>query len=378
MLKSYEISNFKSYKNRTKIDVEKTNYQTLAITNVNGKLLKGLMFVGANASGKSNGIIAIKFLLDCLLGKSDVNMDAYICIFSGNPVMDLKYDFEIDGTDIEYSISYQRIDKIISEELKVDGMSVFSRNGSVAKVSISAETSYTDVPRKTLFLRDVYFNTKFRGNAVLQKWFQFLENSVYIDLYEKTLTQYKDIDLTLKSYIENEGTDEINRFFEEHNFEQSIEYDNKVLGHTIAVESAEKMIFFKRKGIEEPVPFMMESLGNKNLLNLLPSFFHCVKNGGMLILDEFSSGFHNDLEELLLRYFMHNSTNGQIIFVSHSTNLLSNSILRPDQIYAVDFDGEGSMIKRFSSEKPREAQNLEKMYLGGVFSGIPKYERDFK
>ena len=378
MLKSYEISNFKSYKNRTKIDVEKTNYQTLAITNVNGKLLKGLMFVGANASGKSNGIIAIKFLLDCLLGKSDVNMDAYICIFSGNPVMDLKYDFEIDGTDIEYRISYQRIDKIISEELKVDGMSVFSRNGSVAKVSISAETSYTDVPRKTLFLRDVYFNTKFRGNAVLQKWFQFLENSVYIDLYEKTLTQYKDIDLTLKSYIENEGTDEINRFFEEHNFEQSIEYDNKVLGHTIAVESAEKMIFFKRKGIEEPVPFMMESLGNKNLLNLLPSFFHCVKNGGMLILDEFSSGFHNDLEELLLRYFMHNSTNGQIIFVSHSTNLLSNSILRPDQIYAVDFDGEGSMIKRFSSEKPREAQNLEKMYLGGVFSGIPKYERDFK
>lgn len=378
MLKSYEICNFRSYKNRTKIDLEKTNYQTLAATNVNGRLLKGLMFVGANASGKSNAIIAIKLLLDCLLGKSDVNMDAYICIFSGNPVMELKYDFEIDGTDIEYSISYQRIDKIINEELKVDGKSVFSRNGSVAKVSISAETSYTDVPRKTLFLRDVYFNTKFRGNDVLQKWFHSLENSVYIDLYEKKLTQYKDIDLTLKSYIEDTGTDEINQFFNEHNFEQSIEYDNKVFGHTITAESAEKMIFFKRKGLEEPIPFVMESLGNRNLLNLLPSFFHCVKNNGMLILDEFSSGFHNDLEELLLKYFMNNATDGQIIFVSHSTNLLSNSMLRPDQIYAVDFNGEGSIIKRFSSEKPREAQNLEKMYLGGVFSGIPKYEHDFK
>lgn len=378
MLKSYEICNFKSYKNKTKIDLEKTNYQTLAATNVNGRLLKGIMFVGANASGKSNGIIAIKFLLDCLLGKSDVNMDAYICIFSGNPVMDLRYEFEIDGIDIEYNISYQRVDKIISEDLKVGGVSLFSRNGSIAKVSINTETSYTDVPRKTLFLRDIYFNTKFRGNVVLQKWFQFLENSIYIDLYEKKLTQYKDIDLTLKSYIENAGTDEINHFFNEYNFEQTIEYNNKALGQTIVAESAEKMIFFKRKGIEEPVPFMMESLGNKNLLNLLPSFFHCVKNNGMLILDEFSSGFHNNLEELLLRYFMHNATNGQIMFVSHSTNLLSNSIMRPDQIYSVDFNGDGSMIKRFSSEKPREAQNLEKMYLGGVFSGIPKYESDFK
>ena len=98
----------------------------------------------------------------------------------------------------------------------------------------------------------------------------------------------------------------------------------------------------------------------------------------MLLLDEFSSGFHNDLEQLLLRYFMNKADKAQLIFVSHSTNLLSNSILRPDQIYSVDFDSEGSSIKRFSSEKPREAQNLEKMYLGGVFKGVPAYERKFK
>lgn len=63
---------------------------------------------------------------------------------------------------------------------------------------------------------------------------------------------------------------------------------------------------------------------------------------------------------------MNKADKGQLIFVSHSTNLLSNSILQPNQIYSVDFDKEGSIIKRFSSEKPREAQNLEKMYLGGV------------
>lgn len=144
------------------------------------------------------------------------------------------------------------------------------------------------------------------------------------------------------------------------------------------MESVNKTIFFKRRGIDEPIPYSFESLGNRTLLQLLPAFFHCLSEGGMLLLDEFSSGFHNDLEELLIRYFMKKAEEAQLIFVSHSTNLLSNSILRPDQIYSVDFTKDGSVIKRFSSEKPREAQNLEKMYLGGVFNGVPRYEHTIK
>lgn len=378
MLKSFEVSNFKSFKNRTKFDLEKTNYQVLANTNINGDILKGLMFVGANASGKSNSVLAIKCLLDGLFGKNIVYMDHYICMFSKNPIMSLKYTFDIEGTEIIYIIQYQRIDMKINEDLVVDGENVFTRDGSVAKVKITDEVDHTDVPKNTLFLRDVYFNTKFRGHEILQKWFEFLSNSVYLDLYSKNAIQYKHIDLSLKSYLEEKGADEINSFLEEYNFEQAIEYDNKAEGNIITIESPEKMIFFKRRGIDEPIPFNIESLGNRTLLQLLPAVFHCISQGGMLLLDEFSSGFHNDLEELLIRYFMKKADKAQLIFVSHSTNLLSNSILRPDQIYSVDFGSEGSVIKRFSSEKPREAQNLEKMYLGGVFNGVPKYEYTIK
>lgn len=67
----------------------------------------------------------------------------------------------------------------------------------------------------------------------------------------------------------------------------------------------------------------------------------------------------------------------KVLFVSHSTNLLSNALLRPDQIYAVEMMGdEGSILNRFSDEQPRVAQNLEKMYLSGVFGGIPEYATD--
>lgn len=378
MLKSYEVSNFKSFKNKTKFDLERTNYQMLSATNLKGNTLKGLMFVGANASGKSNAVIAIKFLLDSLFGKLDVNMAACICLFSENPEMSLAYTFDVEGTEIIYEIQYQRIDKKLNENLLVDGKNIFTRDGSVAKTKFSEEKMYTDVPKDMLFLRDIYFNTKFRGQEKLQKWFDFLRNSVYLDLYSGVAIQYRDVDLSLKSYLEQEGTEEINKFFQEYNFGQIIEYDKKSQGHVISVESPEKMIFFKRKGIDEPIPFVLESLGNRTLIKLLPLFFHCIKQGGILLLDEFSSGFHNELEELLIRYFMKKAEEAQLIFVSHSTNLLSNSIMRPDQIYSVDFGKEGSVLKRFSSEKPREAQNLEKMYLSGVFSGVPAYEYTIK
>ena len=52
--------------------------------------------------------------------------------------------------------------------------------------------------------------------------------------------------------------------------------------------------------------------------------------------------------------------------------------MRPDQIYSVNFNEDGSDIKRFSTEKPREAQNIEKMYRSGVFSGVPRYEYTIK
>ena len=77
--------------------------------------------------------------------------------------------------------------------------------------------------------------------------------------------------------------------------------------------------------------------------------------------------------ELLVKYFMKHAKQAQMFIVSHSTNLLTSALFRPDQLYAVNFDEDGSNVVRFSSEQPRTGQNFEKMYLGGVFSGLPKY-----
>ena len=119
---------------------------------------------------------------------------------------------------------------------------------------------------------------------------------------------------------------------------------------------------------------MLESNGNQMLLNLMPSILTIIKTGGILAIDEFSCVLHNKLEELLINYLYKKTSNVQVFVVSHSTNLLKTSIVRPDQIFVVDFDENGGFISKASSASPRESQNLEKMYLAGVFGGLPIYE----
>lgn len=131
-------------------------------------------------------------------------------------------------------------------------------------------------------------------------------------------------------------------------------------------------IFVKRNDIKVPIPISLESLGNQNLIQMISAFFATLSNPGMLIIDDFSSGFHPKLERMLIKYFMNTSEYSQLFFVSHSTSLISNSVMRPDQVYSVEFNGnDGCSVHRFSDDQPRTAQNIEKMYMSGVFGGLP-------
>ena len=110
--------------------------------------------------------------------------------------------------------------------------------------------------------------------------------------------------------------------------------------------------------------------------DLLPNLISVIENSGMLVIDEFGNSLHNRLAEKIIRFFMENAKASQIFITSHHTNLISNSVFRPDQVDLISFHGKaGSKVERLSQYKPREAQNLEKMYLGGMFEGLPIYEK---
>ena len=382
MLTKITLDNFKSFKNKTTVDLTKTNYIILPQNVADNGVLKGCIFVGANASGKSTIILGVKLLLDFLFSERNLNSGIFLCMFGDSPRYSLSYEFLIEGKTVKYSFEVDASKNMIFEKLWLDDALMLERMGLSAKSYIAESNGVnydeTDVGKDTLFLRTLYFNTKFASNSVLNEWMDYLKNSIYINMFAKRIISYGKVDVSVSRYLDKTGCESINRFFDEYNFEQNIEYNHSSMGgnvrFVVGEDSSEKDIFFKRKGIEVPIPFAGESLGNQNLLRILPAFLNVIQNGGMLLIDEFSSGFHNELESLMVRYFMEKSDRAQMLFVSHSTNLLSNSILRPDQEYSVDFQAEnGSSVRRFSSEQPRSAQNIEKMYVSGVFGGLPEY-----
>nr|WP_294574382.1 ATP-binding protein [uncultured Romboutsia sp.] len=380
MLLKVKLNNFKSFKNLTELDFNATNYKILNDTNVyNNEILKGAIFVGGNATGKTNIILALRVLLDMLFSDKIINLGKYKCIFSEEVLVELGYEFNIEESNIKYDIFYDVKEKVLVEKLYLNDDLVLDRIGNNAQSKITESKSHTDLDNDVLLLRTIYFNTKFSNYNILKKWFEFLSNSVYLDASQRIISN-SDKKIVLNKYLENEGTNEINEFFKEYKFNQQIEYSNQSIGNFVTLklnDQSTKEIFFKRDCINEPIPYEWESLGNRNLINMLPAFFKVVKNGGMLIIDEFSSAFHNELERLLIKYFMNKSKNSQVFIVSHSTNLLSNSIFRPDQEYSVDFFENGSVVNRFSNDKPREAQNIEKMYNSGCFGGKPNYKPEY-
>jgi hypothetical protein len=335
--------------------------------------------VGDNASGKTTALKPIKLLLDLIFIDKDVSLAIYRCFFSKDRVTTLLYEFEIEKHEVTYSFSFS-VNSIEKEKLQVDGEVVLERNGQNGKLILENESEFYNVDNSLLFLKRVYFSTKFSGNDVLIKWMNYLKKSIYINTYSKQITTYDGESLSVFKYIEAHSTDKLNLFFKENHFSYSVQYTRNIEKNGVGFsldEDDRKMLFFEREEIEVPIPIFMESTGNQTLISILPSILCAVERGGLLIIDEFSSGLHNKLEELLIKYIMQHGLTTQLLFVSHSTNLLSNSLLRPDQIYSVEMMGsEGSKLCRFSDEQPRVAQNLEKMYLSGVFGGIPEYGND--
>lgn len=386
MLESVKFKNFKSFTMETLIDLKPSKIEYLNETNVSRDgVLKGCAFFGSNASGKTNALNAITILLDLLFKPYVVVPDCFTR-FNNERKMWFEYTFKIDDHKLVYSFGFDRTKGITDEKLKQDDEVLLDRQIGSAKSFITENTDYDEVDRNTLFLKNIYFNTRFAGKPILNKWFEYLKKSIFFnpirDVFKiVSFDPKKGQELFLEQYLELHGEKDINEFLQHFDFPFTISYqsrkDTNNLLTAVQLIPVEYRIQFKRKELA-PIPFYMESVGNQILLSFLPSYLTVIKNGGMLAIDEFSSGFHNDLEELLVRYFYAKCKDGQLFFVSHSTNILKTSIIRPDQVYAVDFEDKSSVITKFSSRGMRESQNMEKMYLSGAFGGLPLYETKSK
>ena len=383
MLVRLSMENFKSFMKRNDLDLLATGYEILnEINKTEDNILKGALIVGGNATGKSTVLDAIKFLLELLVWQVNIYPLKYACLFNeSEPKTLLEYEFLINNSTINYKLEILE-GRIFKEIVDVNDKNILSRMGETAEYINSNGTiiELSNLQTNQSAIRKVYFDTKFIDNDILKLWFKFLEDSVYIDQSNKKVNKAigNSSQLTYFDYFDKNGTDEFNKFLNEIDYNQNVVYTNQYKLDKVQFNRNEdrKDIIMKRKDFKDfGLPIQLESVGNETLINVVPFIIEAMQNNAMVIIDEFSSAFHNILEEKIIKYFMKNSKRAQLFLVSHSTNLLTNTLFRPDQIYTVDFiENIGSKLNRVSDSKPREAQNLEKMYLSGVFNGIPTFK----
>ena len=375
MLAKMYLTNFLSFKERTEIDLTASKYSILGKTNVyKSEILKGALFIGPNASGKSNALKGLSFIIKMIKGEG-VSFNRYRCLFSDNPIITIEYEFIFESKKVEYVIEYNIQTNSISENLKIDEITVLKRTGNTGELRIGQSVTTDDqVDSETLFLRTASFNTgRFPQEPTLRKLMDFLQNSYIVDEYNWDAR----VGSTITRYAEEFGVEKINKYLTAFKYDFSMEYgsESEGAGLKLTLGADNKMVFLKRKSFPFPNVLINESQGNQVFADLLPHLIRVIENAGMLIVDEFGNSFHNKLAEKIISFFMENAKNSQLFITSHHTNLISNSVFRPDQINLITFlNTSGSNVKRLSQFKPREAQNLEKMYLGGMFEGLPIYE----
>lgn len=376
MLTKMYLTNFLSFKERTEFDFTASKYSILSKTNVyENEILKGGLFLGPNAAGKSNALKGISFIVEMIKGEG-TEFQRYRCFFADNPITTAEYEFAFDEKKVAYVIEYNIQTNSISENLKIDDITVLNRKGNIGELRIGQTVTIDErVDGETLFLRTASFNTgRFPQEPTLRKLMEFLQNSYIVDGYNRGALYGKSI----IRYAEEFGVEKINKYLEEFGYDFVIEYGSESEGEGLKAVIGEdkKAVFFKRKSFPIPIVIMNESQGNQVFTDLLPNLIRVIENPGMLIIDEFGNSLHNRLSENIIKFFMESAKNSQIFITSHHTNLISNSVFRPDQLDLVSFkDNSGSEVERLSKYKPREAQNLEKMYLGGMFEGLPIYEK---
>lgn len=115
-----------------------------------------------------------------------------------------------------------------------------------------------------------------------------------------------------------------------------------------------------------------ESDGTRALFAFAGSWLDVIENERVLVVDELDTSLHPLLVHHLVRRLHHEGTKAQLIFTTHDTTLLSQKLLRRDQVWFMEKDDKGSSrMYPLSDFSPRENEAIERGYLNGRYGGIP-------
>lgn len=118
-----------------------------------------------------------------------------------------------------------------------------------------------------------------------------------------------------------------------------------------------------------------ESDGTNRIMDFIPLLMDLLKGNTIFIIDEMERSLHPNLIYDLLDLFLSKSQNinSQLILASHESSLLTQKLLRKDEIWFVVKDNYGaSKLHSLEEYRIRFDKEIRKDYLLGRFKAIPR------
>ena len=123
-----------------------------------------------------------------------------------------------------------------------------------------------------------------------------------------------------------------------------------------------------------PLPFEVESEGTQKLFALAGPIFNAISRGQTIVIDEFDARLHPILAYRLIELFHELSTDGsQLIFTTHDTNLMKKDLFLRDQVWFTEKDNnqETKLYSLAEFKGVRQGSAYAKNYIQGRFGAIP-------
>ena len=402
MLIEFSIENFRSIKEKMTLSMVATKDTSLdgnLIKNAlkEDSLLKSAVIYGANASGKTNVLLALNFLKALVLNSHNHQKGQSI-VFTPFKLdkkcleKPTKFHIVFIKKDIkyEYTIAFNKeriIDEILYYFPNNKKALLFERNKENYKFTID-EKDQNFIAKRTL--ENVLYLSKatqenYEKTAPVLEWFR--DELQFVGPYQPVFSEEFTInllnkdkklkDLILKALFEADiGIENIDANIKKlDDFPESIPQEIKSFLANVKAPFKQTDIKTFHKGIQFEF-FTEESEGTKRMFSLIGPWIDALLNGKILVIDELDTKLHHMLNIFLINLFhdtTQNKTNAQLIFTTHNTNLLDQDIFRRDQIWFTEKNAKTGSTDLYSLTEysPRKDKDIEKGYLSGKYGAIP-------
>ena len=414
LLIEFSIKNFRSFEKEAILSLLATSDKLLpknvikTKTLKKEKLLKSAVLYGGNASGKTNVLLALNYLVKFVLfshfnQKGDL-LDYFPFKFNKKTITQpTEFIITFIKDDVKYIYSLSHNDKaILNESLyyypKGRKATIFIRSNIDGFTFIKDKSRQRDISEKTpanvLYLSRA---TQFDYDLVSKAFDWFKDNLQVIgptdhpylkdftfDLMQKShdfktkvlkALNYADIGIEdIKAKASREELDSMPKDF-------PMELQMKKSGTSIEkIFKETRSIIMYHNGI--PLNYFQESEGTQRLFSLIGLWIDALENGRILIVDELDTKLHHLLNILLINLFhdpSQNKTNAQLVFSTHNLNLLDRKFFRRDQIWFTEKNPSTQSTELFSlvEYNPRNDKNYQNGYLAGRYGGLP-YIKSYK